>query len=109
MIFVLFAEMRENLLSIFSGLVGRLIFFWKTFQDWLVKNLMLLKPNSALSSAAVLDLKTNFFSNTKQYFYFLVARYYIWTCKARETTPKIEGFPSFLSTFTPTEIMPKPP
>ena len=32
MIFVLFVEMRENLLSIFSGLVGRLIFSGKTFK-----------------------------------------------------------------------------
>ena len=74
MVFVLFVEMRENLLSIFSDLVGRLIFFWKNFQGWLIKNLILLKPtNSSLSSAAVLGLKANFFSNTKQYFYFLVA------------------------------------
>ena len=84
--------------------------FWKLFQDWLIKNLILLKPNSSLSSAAVLGLKANFFSNTKQYFYFLVARYYIWTCRTRETNPKIlEGFPSFLSTFNPSEIIPKPP
>ena len=45
----------------------------------------------------------------QQYFYFLVARYYIWTCRMRETNPKIEGFPSFLSTFSPSEIIPKPP
>ena len=30
----------------------------------------------------------------QQYFYFLVARYYIWTCRMRETNPKIEGHPS---------------
>ena len=77
MIFVLFVEMRENLLSIFSGLVGRLIFSGKNFQDWLIKNLISLKPNSSLSSAVVLGLKYNFFSNTKQYFYFLFTRYYI--------------------------------
>ena len=109
MIFVLFVEMRENLLSIFSGLEGRLIFFWKNFQDWLIKNLTLLKPNSYLSSAAVLGLKANFLSNTKKDFYFLVARYYIWTCRTRETNPKVQGFPSFLSTFSPSEIIPKPP
>lgn len=56
-----------------------------------------------------LGLKANFFSNTKQYFYFLVARYYIWTCRTRKTNPKIEGFPSFLYTFSPSEIIPKPP
>ena len=108
MIFVLFVEMRENLLSIFSGLVGRPIFFWKNFKDWLIKNFISLKPNSSLSSAAALGLKANFFSNTKQYFYFLVARYYIWTCTTRETNPKIEGYPSFLSTSNPSEIIPKP-
>ena len=109
MIFVLFVEMRENLLSIFSGLEGRLIFFWKNFQDWLIKNLISLKPNSSLSSAAVLPLKANFFSNKRQYFYFQVASYHIWTCRTRETNPKIEGSPSFLSTFGPSEIIPKPP
>ena len=84
-------------------------FFWKNFQDWLNKNLISLKLNSSFSSAAVLGLNANFFCNTKQYFYFLVARYYIWTCKMRETNPKMEGFPNFLSTFSPTEIIPKPP
>ena len=103
---VLFAKMRENLLSTFSGLVGKSIFLCKIFQDWLVKNL-LLKANSALSSTAVLGLKTNFFFITRRYFYFLVA--YNWTCRVRETTTKIKGFPSFLSTFTPTEIIPKHP
>lgn len=84
-------------------------FSWKNFQDWLIKNLISLKPYSSLSSAAVLGLNTNFFSNTKQYFYFLVARYYIWTCKMRETNPKMEGFKNFLSTLSLTEIIPKPP
>ena len=56
-------------------------FFWRNFQGWLFKNLISLKPKSSLSSAAVFGLKANFFSNTKQYFYFLVARYYIWTCR----------------------------
>ena len=96
MIFVLFVQMRKkNLLSIFSGLFWscrETNVFWKNFQDCLIKNLIRLKPNSSLSSAAVLGLKANFFSNTKQYFYFLVARYYIWTCRTRETNPKIEGF-----------------
>ena len=82
---------------------------WKDFQDWLVKSLVSLKPNNPLSLAAVLDLETNFFSNTKQYFCFLVARYYIWIGKTRETTPKTEGFPSFLSTFSLTETIPKSP
>ena len=61
MIFVLFGEIRENLFSTFYGLVGRPIFLEKLSR--LAKiNLMSLKPNSSLSSAAVLDLKANFFS-----------------------------------------------
>ena len=82
--------------------------FWKNFQDWLNKNVMSLKHNTTLSSAAVLGLKANFFSNIKQYLYFLVARYYIWSRKTREINSKIEGFPGFLSTFSPTDIIPKP-
>ena len=99
---------RESLIHLFWS-CRETNFFWKNFQDLLIKNLISLKPNSSLSSAAVLGLKANFFSKTKQYFYFLVARYYIWTCKTRQTNPKMEGFPSFLSTFSPTEIIPKPP
>ena len=82
--------------------------FWKNFQDWLIKNTTASKPDSSLSLAAFLGLKATFFPNAKQYFYFLVARYYIWTCKTCETNPKIEGFPGFLSTFSATEIIPKP-
>ena len=92
---------RESLIHLFWSCRKTNNSFWKNFQDWLIKNLILLKPNSSLSSAGVLGLKANLFSYTKQYFYFLVARYYIWTCKTCETNPKIEGFPSFLSTFNP--------
>ena len=98
---------KESLIHLFWS-CRKTNLFWKNFQDWLIKNAMVLKPNSTLSSAAFLGLKANFFSNTKQYFYFLVARYYIWTCKTCETNPKIEGFPGFLSTFSATEIIPKP-
>ena len=99
---------RESLIHLFWS-CRETNLFWKNFQDWLIKNFISLKPNSSLSSVAALGLKANFFSNTKQYFYFLVARYHIWTCRTRETNPKIEGFPSFLSTFSPSEIIPKPP
>ena len=74
MIFGLFVEMGENLIHLFWS-CRESNFFWKTFQDWLIKNLILLKPNSSLSSVTVVGLKPNFFSNTKQYFYFQVARY----------------------------------
>ena len=98
---------RESLIHLFWS-CRETNFFWKNFQDWLNKNVISLKPNSTLSSAAVHGLEANFFSSIKQYFYFLVARYYIWTCKTRETNPKIEGFPGFLSTFSPTDFIPKP-
>ena len=91
---------RESLIHLFWSCRETNV-FWKSFQDWLIQNFILLKPNSSVSSAAILGLKANFFSNTKQYFYFLVARYCISTCRMRETNPKIEGFPSFLSTFNP--------
>jgi len=41
--------------------------------------------------------------NTKQYFYFLAARYYIWSCKTKEVIPKIGRFPNFLSSLEPLE------
>ena len=89
---------RESLIHLFWS-YRKTVFFWKNFLDWLVKNFTSLKPDSSLSSTVVLGLRTDLFSNTKQYFYFPVATYYIWTCKTRETIPKIEGFPSFLFTF----------
>ena len=72
-----YRDERESLIHLFWS-CRKIIIFWKNFLDWLVKNFTSLKPNSSLSSAAVLVLRTDFFSNTKQYFYFLVARYYIW-------------------------------
>ena len=56
---------RESLIHLFWS-CRKTSSFWKNFQDWVIKNLILLKPNSSLSSAAVLGLKANFFSNTKQ-------------------------------------------
>ena len=53
---------RESLIHLFWSCKTNS--FWKNFQDWLIKNLILLKLNSSLSSAAVLGLKANFFSNT---------------------------------------------
>ena len=75
-------DVREYLIHLFWS-YRETNFFWKNFQDWLNKYVISLKHISTLSSAAVLGLKANFFSNIKQYYYFLVARYYIWTCKAR--------------------------
>ena len=98
---------RESLIHLFWSCRETNV-FWKNFQDWLIKNLISLKPNSSLSSAVVLGLKYNFFSNTKQYFYFLVARYYIWTCRTRETNPKIEAFQAFYLPSTLRKLSPNP-
>ena len=87
---------KESLIHLFwSCRVSRS--FWQFFQDWLDKNHLSLEANIPFSPALVLGLKTDCISNTQQYFYFLVARYYIWICKFREKIPKIEGFPFFLS------------
>jgi len=98
-------DKKESLIHLFWS-PRETNFFWKNLQDWLIKNAIALKPDSTLSSAPVLGLRANFFPDTKQYFYFLVARYYIWTCKTREPNSKIKGFPGFLSAFSATEIIP---
>ena len=62
-----------------------------TFKNWLAENQIKLKSN-IFTPDIIIGL-----SNIKQYFYFLVARYYIWSCKIKEGLPKIERFSSFLS------------
>ena len=47
---------RESLIHLFWS-CRETNFFWKNFQDWLNKNVISLKHNSTLSSAAVLGLK----------------------------------------------------
>ncbi len=65
---------------------------------WLAQNQIMLKSNT-LAPAIIIGLRSDILSHTKQYFYFLVARYFIWTCRTKEVNPKIEGFPGFPSSF----------
>ena len=69
---------------------------------WLVENQINLKSN-ILTPDIMIGLRSDTLSNTKQYFYFLVASYYIWSCKTKEVPPEIERFPSFLSSVVPSE------
>ena len=101
--------LRENDICIFCGTVkeslihlfwtcSKTFCFWQDFMKWLSQNQIMLKSN-ILAPAIIIGLRSDTLSHTKQYFYFLVARYFIWTCRTKEVTPKIEGFPCFLSSF----------
>ena len=72
--------------------------FWEGFQKLLSKHQVTVKANN-YPLALVLGLITDVFSQTQQYFYFLVARYFIWTCKLKEILPKLSNFPNFLKCF----------
>ena len=66
---------------------------------WLAKNQ--IKPKSEiLTPDVIIGLRSDTLSNTKQYFYFLVARCYIWACRIKEVLPKIERFPNLLFFFS---------
>ena len=60
------------------------------------KNQIKLK-SEILTPDMIIGQRSDTVHNTKQYFYFLVARYYIWSCRIKEVLPKKEKFPSFLS------------
>ena len=74
--------------------------FWQGFVKWLAENQIKLK-SEIFTPDIIIGLRSDTLSNTKQYFYFLVARYYIWSCKVKEVLPKIDRFPSFLSSLIP--------
>ena len=74
--------------------------FWRGCIKWLAENQIKLKSN-IFAPDIIIGLRSDTLSNIKQYFYFLVARYYIWSCKTKEVLPKIERFPSFLSSLVP--------
>jgi len=76
--------------------------FWRDFMKWLAKNQMKLK-SEILTPDITIGLRSDRLHNTKQYFCFLVARYYIWSCRIKEVLPKIERFPSFLSFSVPSD------
>ena len=69
---------------------------------WLAENQIKLKSN-IFTPDIIIGLRSDTLSNTKQYFYFLAARYYIWSCKTKEVLSKIERFPSYLSSLVPFE------
>ena len=69
--------------------------FWQAFKEWLpcVEG----PPTCDLSLPLVISLKTQLLQDKYHYFLFLVARFYIWTCRRHGQCPRIEGFPLFLS------------
>ena len=69
---------------------------------WLAKNQIKLKSEIFIPDT-IISLRSDTLSNTKQYFYFLVARYYTWSCRIKEVLPKIERFPSVLSFLAPSD------
>ena len=70
--------------------------FWQGFMKWLAENQIKIK-SEILTPGIIIGLRSDTLSNTKQYFYFLVARCYIWSCRIKEVLPKIERFPCSLS------------
>ena len=71
--------------------------FWQNFKDFLVnQNLALRTYNFSLNT--VLGLETDTSKNKKKLnFHFLVARYYIWSCRTRNLSPEIKHFSVFLA------------
>ena len=69
---------------------------------WLAENQIKLK-SEILTLDITIGLRSDTLSKTKQYFYFLVARYYIWSCRIQEVLTKIERFPSFLFFLVPSD------
>ena len=90
---------KESLFHLFCS-CSETSFFWQGFKRWLAENQIKLKSN-IFTPDIIIGLRSDTLSNTKQYFYFLVARYYIWSCKIKQVLPKIERFPSFLSSLVP--------
>ena len=64
---------------------------WQGFMKRLAKNKIKLKSN-IFTADLIIGLKSDTLFITKQYFYFLVARYYLWSCKTKEVLPKIKIF-----------------
>ena len=91
----LFVKMIKRLSSSFSGLVRYPFFFWQGFKQWAI-NRGELSNITNLSPYLVLGLKPN--KNKSINFYFLIARYFIWTCKMRNISPKTFPFSSHIMT-----------
>jgi len=90
MIFVPFGELTRNFFHLFL-LCSETSCFWQGFTKWLAENQIKLKSN-IFTPDIIIGLRSDTVSNTKQYFYFLAARYYIWSWKTNEVLPKIEDF-----------------
>ena len=71
---------------------------------WLAKNQIKLK-SEILTPDIIIGLRSDTLHNKTQYFYFLVARYYIWSCRIKEVFLKIEKIPSFLSFLVPSDSL----
>ena len=72
---------------------------------WLAESQIKLKSD-IFTPDIIIGLRSDTLSNTNQYFYFLAARYYIWSYKTKEILSRIERFPGFLSSLVPS--VPKP-
>ena len=73
--------------------------FWQGFKQWGIIRGEL--PNIInLSPSLILGLKPN--KNKSINFYFLIARFFNWTCEMRNISPKIENFFPFLSLYDTT-------
>ena len=68
--------------------------FWQGFKQWAVTCGELSNENN-LSLCLALGLKPT--KKKSLNFYLLIARFFIWVCRSRNATPKIENFSSFLS------------
>ena len=90
---------KESLFHLFWSCIETSC-FWQDFIKWLAENQIKLKSN-IFPPNVMIDLRSDTLSSTKQCFYFLAARYYIWSYKTKEVIPKLERFPSFLSSLVP--------
>ena len=80
MIFVPFWRTeKESLFHIFWSYVFRDVLFLQGFMKRLTKNQIKLE-SIIFTADLILGPKSDTLFITKQYFYFLVARYYIWSC-----------------------------
>ena len=70
--------------------------FWQDFKQWAV-NRGELSNTINLTAYLVLGLNLNKNKRLDFYMYFLIARFFLWVCKTRNTFPKIENFSPFLS------------
>ena len=77
---------KESLFHLFWS-CSKTSSFWRDFMKWLVKNQIKLK-SEILTLDIIIGLRSDTLSNKKHYFYFLVARYYIWPCRIKKCSQK---------------------